>query len=369
MNGHEQEPALLEKYPLQTLYFYLTGDCNLACRHCWISPDYQRTAVSHSGLDYDLFKSIIAEAEPLGLTSVKLTGGEPLIHPRIGDILSFIQGEDLGLTIESNGIALTPALALQISESKNPFLSISLDGSDAATHEWVRGVPGSFDLAVNGIRTAVDAGIRPQVIMTIMRRNVHQTESLIELARDLGAGSVKINVLQPTARGKSLHEQGENLTIGELVTLGSWIEQDIADTASLPVIFGHPHAFRPLGRMFQGNCSCGTCNIHHILGVLHDGSYALCGVGATVPEMVFGHAGRDRLSEVWCRNRVVQQIREGIPASLKGICHDCALKHLCLGSCVAQNFVSTGDLFAPFWYCHEAAREGVFPSSRLLPIK
>ncbi len=369
MTGLEQDEAMiLKKYPLQTLYFYLTGDCNLACRHCWISPQYQRAAVSQSCLEYDLFSAIIAEAKPLGLTSVKLTGGEPLIHPRITGVLSFVQQEDLNLTIESNGIALTPELASQIAAGKNPFLSISLDGSTAATHEWVRGVSGSFDLAVKGIRTAVDAGIKPQIIMTIMRRNVHQIESLIDLGERMGADSVKLNILQPTARGKTLHDDGENLTIDELIALGARIEQEIAEEASIPVIFGHPHAFRPLGRMFQADCSCSTCHIHHILGVLHDGSYALCGIGETVPEMVFGRAGSDCISDIWLGNRIIQEIRRGIPDSLQGICRHCAMKNLCLGSCVALNYVSSRDLLAPYWFCEEAARKGLFPSSRFIPL-
>jgi SynChlorMet cassette radical SAM/SPASM protein ScmF len=370
MKDIEPDPDLiLTKYPLQTLYFYLTGDCNLACRHCWISPSYQRMAVSQSGLDYDLFTAIIGEAQPLGLVSVKLTGGEPLIHPRIADILSFIRQGGLGLTIESNGIALTPEIASSIASSKNPFLSISLDGSDAATHEWIRGVPGSFDSALKGIRTAVDAGIKPQIILTLMRRNVSQIEALIDLAERLGADSVKINVLQPTARGKSLHDQGENLTIEELVSIGSRIEQEIGEETSLPVIFGHPHAFRPMGRMFQGNGSCGTCQVHHILGVLHEGSYALCGIGETVPEMVFGHAGHDRLFDVWVRNTILQKIRNGVPDALHGVCRQCLMKNLCLGSCIALNYVFSRDLLAPYWYCEEAAVKGLFPSSRFIPIR
>ncbi len=369
MNDLEQDQALiLKKYPLQALYFYLTGDCNLACRHCWISPQYQRAMVSHSGLDYDLFTGIVAEAKPLGLTSVKLTGGEPLIHPRVTDILSFIQQEDLNLTIESNGIALTPKLASQIAACIKPFISISLDGSNAATYEWVRGVPGSFDMAINGIRTAVDAGIKPQIIMTIMRRNVHQIESLIDLAERMGADSVKLNILQPTARGKTLHDHGENLTIEELIALGAWIEREIVEKASMPVIYGHPHAFQPMGRMFQADCSCGTCNIHHIIGVLHDGSYALCGIGETVPEMVFGRAGSDCLSDIWFGNRIIQEIRRGIPDSLQGICRHCAMKNLCLGSCVALNYVSSRDLRAPYWFCEEASGKGLFPSSRFIPL-
>lgn len=366
--NEEEHTAFIKKYPLQTLYFYLTGDCNLACRHCWIAPPYQKAGVSESGLDYDIFKSIIGEAKPLGLTSVKLTGGEPLIHPRITDILSFIKNEDLGLTIESNGTALTPAIASQIAASRHPFLSISLDGSNAETHEWVRGVPGCFEQAVRGVRFAVGAGIKTQIIMTLMRRNVGEIESLVALGERLGVASVKLNILQPTARGRTLFDQGECLTIEELVSLGSMIEKEMSQKASIPVIFGHPLAFQPMGSLF-GNSQCGTCNIHHILGVLHDGSYALCGIGETTPEMVFGHAVRDNLSDLWSSNATLHTIRKDIPDALQGICSECAMKHLCMGSCIAQNFNSSQNILSANWYCDEAWKKGLFPSTRMQMIK
>ena len=66
---------------LRTIYFYLTDGCNLRCRHCWIDPMYRNKEDGHSFLPFDLFVSIIKEAKELGLKGVKLTGGEPLLHP------------------------------------------------------------------------------------------------------------------------------------------------------------------------------------------------------------------------------------------------------------------------------------------------
>ena len=105
---------------------------------------------------------------------------------------------------------------------------MSLDGSDAATHEWMRGVEGCFDAAIRGIKNLVDAGLRPQVIMSLLRRNKDQMEGVVRLAESLGAGSVKFNMVQPTARGERLHEAGETLSLEELVQLGQWVETDLS---------------------------------------------------------------------------------------------------------------------------------------------
>ena len=363
-------PVLLERsalnYPLGCIYFYLTEGCNLACRHCWIQPKFQNGERVYPSLDVALFKSIIEQAKPLGLNSVKLTGGEPLLHPQIGELLEHIKKEELRLTIETNGVLCTPELARQIASGMNPFVSVSIDGVDAETHEWVRGVAGSFQQAINGVRNLVAAGIHPQIIMTIMRRNYEQMEAVVRLAESLQANSVKFNIVQPTARGEKMHETGEVLTIEELVEIGRWVENELSAKTPLRLHYSHPAAFRPMSKMFGENGDgCGVCGILGILGVLGNGLYALCGIGEVVPELVFGHAAKDGLADIWENNPVLRELREGLPHRFEGICGDCVMRGICLGSCVAQNYYSTRNLWAGYWYCEAAKKQGLFPVTRL----
>ena len=360
-----------QSYPLRSLYFYLTEGCNLKCRHCWIAPKYQAPDKPAPGLDVELFRDIINQAKPLGLGGVKFTGGEPLMHPAIYELLEVVHTEELRLTVETNGVLCTPELAEALKgASKNTFVSVSLDGADADTHEWVRGVKGSFEAALEGIRNLVNAGIRAQVIMTIMQRNKGQIEAVVRLAEKLGAGSVKFNLVQPTERGVAMHEAMETLPIEELVELGSWVEHTLSVSSNIHLFYSHPMAFRPLGKMFGDKGEgCGLCGILGILGVLADGSYALCGIGESVPEMVFGHAAKNSLEQVWQDTPVLNGLREGFASKLEGICAECLLKWICLGSCVAQNYYRSKDLSAANWYCEEASKAGLFPETRLKPKK
>ncbi len=365
----EIEETEEREYPLNQIYFYLTEGCNLRCRHCWIEPKYQGGDKSYPSLEIDLFRSIIEQAKPLGLSGIKLTGGEPLLHPDIYEILDIIQSEDLGLTVETNGVLCTPGLAKKIKACKGPFVSVSLDGAEPETHEWVRGVEGCFDAALEGFRNLVKVGFRPQLIMSVMRRNKEQMEATVRLAESLGAGSVKFNLVQPTARGEIMHEAGETLAIEELIELGKWVENELSASTNIRVFYSHPAAFKPLGRMFgEQGTGCGVCGIFGILGVLGNGSYALCGIGETVPEFIFGDAAKDRLEDVWKNTSVLNQIREGLPAKLAGICGECIMKGACLGSCIAQNYYRSKDLWAPFWFCEEAEKAGLFPETRMRAV-
>jgi SynChlorMet cassette radical SAM/SPASM protein ScmF len=364
--GGASETAGRAVPPLQTIYFYLTEGCNLRCRHCWIEPPHQSEKKQFPALDPKLFRHILEQAKPLGLSSVKLTGGEPLMHPRIGEILEILLDEKIRFNVETNGVLCTADLARDLVRSGSYHISVSLDGADADTHEWVRGVEGCFDKAIKGIRNIVEAGIRPQVIMSLMRQNVDQIEAVVRLSESLGCSSVKFNIVQPTARGVKMHDAGETLSVREIVRLGEWIEHELSAGTRLTLSYSHPIAFRPLGRMYgREGSGCGVCNVHRILGVLGGGSYALCGIGETVPELVFGHATKDSLADIWKDNPVLREIREGMPHRLEGVCGDCLMKGVCFGSCIAQNYSRSRNLWAPHWYCEEARALGLFPATRI----
>ena len=360
----QQQTGQIERHRLNTLYFYLTEGCNLACRHCWMGPKLDVTGSHYPTLPVELFETAIREAKPLGLSGVKLTGGEPLLHPHFTRLLEIIRREELKLTVETNGLLCTPEIAAEIAKSPNRFVSVSIDGTDAATHEGVRGVAGSFEAARQAVRNLVTAGIRPQIIFTVMCINAAQVDAMVRMAEELGAASLKFNVVQPTARGEKLHENQETLNIADLIKLGRHVEQELAPKTKLKIIFHYPHAFKALHNIASGD-GCSSCGIFGILGVIANGHYALCGIGEQVPDLIFGVVGKDQLEKVWRENTILKALREGLPKRLEGICGRCLMKSRCLGSCIAQNYYSKGSLWAPYWFCEQAEEAGLFPVSRL----
>lgn len=349
--------------PLTQLYLYLTEGCNLACRHCWLAPKYEAGVAKYPLFDVGLLREIIKQARPLGLEAVKLTGGEPLMHPEISTILDIIKQENLRLTIETNGLLCTRELVSQIAEHEKPFVSVSIDGASAETHEWVRGVKGSFAAACHAVKYLAEAGLHPEIIFSVMRRNVAEISDIVRLGEKLDARSIKYNIIQPTARGEKLHEQDETLSLSELINIGKNVELELQKSTDLLLHFDYPVAFSPLSRLKDHR---GICGIKNILGVLATGKYALCGIGEQIPELIFGDARKDSLETIWNENPVLLKIREEIPTKLKGICARCLLKSKCLGSCVAQNYYRSKDLTAPFWFCEMAEEAGLFPASRLI---
>ncbi len=350
--------------PLTQLYAYLTDGCNLYCRHCWLDPLNGSEKKKYMFLPAGLFEKAVDEAKSLGLQAVKLTGGEPLLHPEFSRFLHVIRTYELDLVLETNGFFCTKETTAEIADIRSRFVSVSIDGCDSETHDWVRRTKGSFDRAKKAVQMLAASGTATQIIMTVMQKNVRQIDSVVELARELGASSVKFNIMQPTARGRQMHSEGESPGIDEIIRLGRYVENELAALAGIDLFYDYPPAFRSLSSISGGD-GCSVCGIHGIIGLISDGSYALCGIARHVREFVFGRAGDVPLETVWRESGLLQEIRAGIPERLGGICGRCIMKRICLGSCVAQNYYRRGSLWEPFWFCEEAEEKGLFPRTRM----
>jgi SynChlorMet cassette radical SAM/SPASM protein ScmF len=350
--------------PLTSFYIYLTAGCNLACRHCWITPNFAKGELrSDQYLSVELLEIAIAEAKPLGLVSTKLTGGEPTLHPDFVRIVDLLTREGLSCNLETNGTLIDAKLARHLKEKTSCwFISVSLDAATAQTHDAFRNVPGAFASAINGIKHLVTAGYRPQIIMSPHHGNIAEVEELIDLAVSLGAGSVKFNPVTRSGRGTAMHENGEALDYEEILTFSKYISTVLQKKCPVPLIIGIAPALSTLRQLAQ---SVGQhCSVRHNLGILGSGEMALCGIGRNVPELCFGRLGRDSLREIWFSNPVLQQLRKDLDGPYPDICGECIHARTCLMHCVAQNYLDHGKLASPSAICLDAMARGLFPDSR-----
>jgi SynChlorMet cassette radical SAM/SPASM protein ScmF len=361
-NGLALQNFPADNLPLRTLYLYIAGSCNLACRHCWIEPNYLPNSKNGKFLSLDHLKKAVQQALPLGLSSVKLTGGEPTLHPQFRELVTLLDQAGLEITMECNGTLVDEDLAQFLRDTKHfKFVSVSLDGADALTHEKLRMVPGSFDLAVQGIRNLVKVGLKPQLICTLHRGNVDQVQAMIRLGEELGCSSVKFNHVQSSGRGLQMAQE-EGLSISELIGIYQVIQRDYQKQSKILIVFDIPYAFHPASALQTD--LLGHCSILNILGVLSEGELSMCGIGVTTPGLIFGHLDRDDLLDIWLSAPVLQELRRSIPAELEGVCGACIHRDFCLGQCVANNYQSTGRLTSAYYFCREADELGLFPDSR-----
>lgn len=344
-------------FKLGVIYFYITGGCNLRCRHCWITPDS-----TEGDMDTESIKEMIRQAKKMDVKNIKITGGEPFLRKDIFEILYFIKDNGIAMTMETNGTFIGDKEARELKKIGLSHISVSIDSFDPGFHDDFRGVKGSFSMAVNGVKALRKAGFRPQVIASIYRENVKDIKETALFAQSIGAESLKLNPITCVGRGENMHEDNELLSVEEILELESYIDKEVQPGINIPILLDIPLAFKKMSYIKKHK---GTCGILNMIGMLSDGTISMCGIGKETPALNMGNIKKDRLEEVWRNNPVLLSIREGIPDKLEGVCSECIFKRLCLGKCRADAYHRAQSLTAPFHFCQEAFDRGLFPKTRM----
>lgn len=164
----------------------ITDRCNYKCVYCRTGE----FGAQYPELGIDEYLRIIGLFVDLGITKVRLTGGEPLLRKGLVDLvrelagLRTIFGEKLDLALTTNG-HLLDGLAKPLKDAGLNRVTISMDAVDEPTFERITRVPGSHKAVVNGIRAAREAGLTPIKINCVLLRgfNDDQVERFAAFAR------------------------------------------------------------------------------------------------------------------------------------------------------------------------------------------
>jgi MoaA/NifB/PqqE/SkfB family radical SAM enzyme len=199
--------------------FYVTVDvtdrCNLRCWGCRFHPGEMKTAPDgHLPQDvpYDLVVRLCDELKALGAWRLVLIGeGEPLMHPRIVDIISAAKGVGLEVFLVTNGTLLDEGMARALVAAGLDKIQVSLWASSPEDYE--RNHPGTpagiFDRVLRGVQLlssqkSAQRKKRPRVVLhqPINRHDFPNVRRFAELALATNCDGVSFSPFF-THRGKS----------------------------------------------------------------------------------------------------------------------------------------------------------------------
>ena len=347
--------------PLRHLYVNPAGECNLACKHCWIAPQrseapFQTRERLESEFSVEQFVNLLNQAVELGLKNLKFTGGEPLLRSDFLDLYRIASeySGNLIVDIETNG-TLVPDGLWDVFEKHPPrIIAVSLDSVNAEEHDDFRNTQGAWKRTVSFAKELVKREINTQIIMSSVTFEVQPVLEMALFCQNIGVSSLKINPVQPIGRGKNLHEF--RIEIKKIISFANEIHNICGTSVAVDI----PSAFLPLNRI-KGS---GSCPIHNLLGILPDGGISFCGIGFSCGELVMGNFLKDSLKDIWNDSDILKMLRIQVPMKFIGICANCIHYNRCLGKCVMQNYYSNSDFTSSYWMCQEAENSGVFPETR-----
>lgn len=206
---------------IERLIVAVTYRCQCDCVHCSqgeyrVSPRQELTLGELQG--------VFNTAARYNLKELNIFGGEALLRPDIHEILVSGKRAARHLTLDTNGVAITPELAGRLKEDGVDLMYMSLFSTDADVNARLHRRKGVFDEIMQATDVLLEAGI-PLFYSTCIFRNhldSQELERLVELARRKGVNGVRL--LYPLASGRWLTKSDILLTHDELKKINRLVD-------------------------------------------------------------------------------------------------------------------------------------------------
>jgi MoaA/NifB/PqqE/SkfB family radical SAM enzyme len=208
MSGRDEprspHPPGMSSAPPRTLFIEVTTECNLRCRQChmWRSqePPTALSTEEKTGLLHQF-----ATWSPGA--SVVLTGGEPLLkRDEFFALTRTCRQRALPAAVNTNATLVDEATVDRLLIEGPRYLLVSLDSHRPELHDWIRGVPGTYDRTVSTLRRLLTrrrevfpaSELRLLTNTIIFEENVDELDAYVEFARALGVDGMTFQMLSRT---------------------------------------------------------------------------------------------------------------------------------------------------------------------------
>lgn len=175
-----------------TISVLLTRKCNLKCLMCdyWSRKKEIEMSTEH-------WISCLTEMKKWHRNAhLQFSGGEPLVRKDAIDIFEYCNNINLSYGVTTN-LSVLPGNSPERLVKAHPFnINVSLDGIDENTHDFSRGVKGTFTKVMNNLdnilreMTKQKKKLRIIVKATVMKKNVDQLEEMVRFVKEKGLTGV-----------------------------------------------------------------------------------------------------------------------------------------------------------------------------------
>lgn len=155
----------------------ITRKCNYKCVGCnvWGEQEQEELSAEEMKRGLDILKD-------LGVVEIVFSGGDPLIRKDAGEIIEYASRFFVTTVYDNGSMA-----AQKIDSLRNvDFVAISIDSLDPAKMDYIKGVKGSLEKALNTVNTLQKAGIKVAVTPTISQLNLYEIADITKYFTEKG---------------------------------------------------------------------------------------------------------------------------------------------------------------------------------------
>ena len=323
---------------LSTIIFEVTQACNHTCLHCynyWSHPGWHGARLTSSADVRPLLTHVLDQVE---CTHVTLTGGEPLLHEDLPEIVSFLNERGVAVNVISNGHRLTDSITVDLIQRGVSLFELPLLSYRREVHDELSGSKGAFDAVLAAL---ADIRFHQGQVVTVFvatRRNLPDLYDTLKLAFAFGVRGVMLNRFNPGGRGATRID--DLLPTADEMRAALQVAEAAAQEFHLPISCSIPiqpclidtSAYPHLG---FGFCAAGSDRAYYTLDTA--GNVRPCNHTPTI----LGNVWNEPFGEIVAAARLADFV-----AAVPACCMLCARRDECQGGCKASAQVCYGDLRA-----------------------
>ena len=222
--------------PLRDLRISVTDRCNFRCTYCMPKEVFghsYRFLDRKELLDFDEITRVARAAVGLGVTKLRLTGGEPLIRRDVEVLIGMLAELGAEITLTTNA-SLLPRKAQALADAGLDRITVSLDAMDDATFRKMNDVDFPVDRVLDGIDAARNAGL-PVKVNCVVKRGVNE-DQIVPMA-------------------SFFRETGDTLRFIEFMPVGEtnhWQTEDVVPAAEIVSTIAAAFPVEPAGPQYRG---------------------------------------------------------------------------------------------------------------------
>lgn len=353
---------------LKVLFISTTNRCNLNCIHCGTNAGSN----GNEFLSEDQLRNIIQKFALAGGREIVLTGGEPLLRKDFLETITFAIDQNLGVSVETNGILLKRKLVNRLSALADKIhFCISLDGYSSESHDWFRKKPGAFLEVIKNIEYCLSKNFLISVSTILHRKNIHEIEGLTNyLLYNLSVHHRLVPYISKFGRG--ILESGRDAALSNKEVLAflkktyyPLYRKALENKKDSLLFIDLPKAILPDYVNFFSNCGWGLS----MAGINTEGQFGIC--HRTTKDSRFTIPGNDStqgldFKHAFHQHQTFTEVRDIDRSNLKGICSNCKFNLECRGHCRLLAYHIYNDIYAPYPVCQNLYREGLFPNKSMI---
>ncbi len=158
----------------------LTYRCNERCIHCYLDHE------DHGEMTPAEILGLLDQLAAAGVFFLNVSGGEIFMRPDLFTIIEHARKLQFSVKLKTNGVMIREAKARRIAALGVEAVQISLYSHDAATHDEITKLRGSFKRTVEGARLLRDAGVKVIFANVLMQQNADHYKQVQALAAEMG---------------------------------------------------------------------------------------------------------------------------------------------------------------------------------------